>query len=155
MEKLIAAIILVFSVFNAQAQLSKVNEFVNSLPKNQEGIQIFRFNASNINDVSNLKNENLLIDVKQFLPDSLLKDIQDITICQLGSKQVKEPKSLESAIKKADLKTIYAMENEGMLIQVLASNFENNSAQDLLIDVKSEDYSRVTVILKGNLPLDL
>lgn len=93
MEKLIAAIILVFSVFNAQAQLSKVNEFVNSLPKNQEGIQIFRFNASNINDVSNLKKENLLIDVKQFLPDSLLKDIQDITICQLGSKQVKESKS--------------------------------------------------------------
>ena len=152
MEKLIAAIVLVFSMFTAQAQLSKVNEFVNSLPKNQEGIKIFRFNASNINDVANLKKENLLIDVKQFLPDSLLKDI---TICQLGSKQVKESKSLEGAIKKADLKTIYAMENEGMSIQVLASNFENNSAQDLLVDIKSEDYSRVTVMLKGNLPLDL
>lgn len=155
MEKLIAAIVLVFSMFNAQAQLSKVNEFVNSLPKNQEGIKIFRFNASNINDVANLKKENLLIDVKQFLPDSLLKDIQDITICQLGSKQVNESKSLEGAIKKADLKTIYAMENEGMSIQVLASNFENNNAQDLLVDIKSEDYSRVTVMLKGNLPLDL
>ncbi len=155
MEKLIAAIVLVFSMFTAQAQLSKVNEFVNSLPKNQEGIKIFRFNASNINDVANLKKENLLIDVKQFLPDSLLKDIQDITICQLGSKQVNESKSLEGAINKADLKTIYAMENEGMSIQVLASNFENNSAQDLLVDIKSEDYSRVTVMLKGNLPLDL
>ncbi|MNL24764.1 hypothetical protein D3C87_1462120 [compost metagenome] len=53
------------------------------------------------------------------------------------------------------MKTIYAMENEGMSIQVLASNFENNSAQDLLVDIKSEDYSRVTVMLKGNLPLDL
>jgi len=33
MEKLITAIALVFSVFTAQAQLSKVNEFENSLPK--------------------------------------------------------------------------------------------------------------------------
>lgn len=155
MEKLITAIVLVFSVFTAQAQISKVNEFVNSLPKKQKGIDIFRFSGANIKDVNKLNDGDLFMDIKQFLPDSLLKDIQDLVICQIGVEQAKESKALENAIKKADLKTLYAVETDGMAVQLLTTNYDKNNVQDLLIDVKSEDDSRITVMLKGSIPMEL
>lgn len=155
MEKLITAIALVFSVFTAQAQLSKVNEFVNSLPKKQKGIDIFRFSGVNIKDVNKLSDGDLFMDIKQFVPDSLLKDIQDLVICQIEAEQAKESKALENAIKKADLKTLYAVETDGVAVQMLTTDFDQNNAQDLLIDVKSEDDSRITVMLKGKIPMEL
>lgn len=156
MEKLLTAIVLIFSVFTAQAQMSKVNEFVNSLPKNKKGIDIFRFNSENIKEVDKLKDGELFMDIKQFLPDSLLKSIQGLVICQIGPEQANESKSLETTIKKADLKTLYALENEGVMVQMLtSSNFDKEELQDLIIDIKSEDYSRITVMLKGSIPMNL
>lgn len=156
MEKLLTAIVLIFSVFTAQAQMSKVNEFVNSLPKNKKGIDIFRFNSENIKEVDKLKDGELFMDIKQFLPDSLLKSIQGLVICQIGPEQANESKSLETTIKKADLKTLYALENEGVMVQMLtSSNFDKDELQDLIIDIKSEDYSRITVMLKGSIPMNL
>jgi hypothetical protein len=155
MEKLITAIVLVFSVFTAQAQLSKINEFVNSLPKKQKGIDIFRFSGANIKDVNKLKDGDLFMDIKQFVPDSLLKDIQDLVICQIGAEQAKESKALENVINNANLKTLYSLGSDGSQIQVLTTNFDKNNAQDLLIDVKSEDDSRITVMLKGKIPMEL
>lgn len=155
MEKLITAIVLVFSVFSAQAQISKVNEFVNSLQKKQKGIDIFRFSDANIKDVNKLKDGDFFMDIKQLLPDSLLKDIQDLVICQIGAEQVKESKALESAINDANLKTLYSLGSDGSQIQVLTTNFDKDKAQDLLIDVKSDDNSRITVMLKGKIPIEL
>lgn len=156
MEKLLTAIVLIFSVFTAQAQMSKVNELVNSLPKNKKGIDIFRFNSENIKEVDKLKDGELFMDIKQFLPDSLLKSIQGLVICQIGPEQANESKSLETTIKKADLKTLYALENEGVMVQMLtSSNFDKDELQDLIIDIKSEDYSRITVMLKGSIPMNL
>jgi hypothetical protein len=155
MEKLIIAIVFVFSVFTAQAQISKVNEFVNSLPKKQKGIEIFRFNSENMKDIDKLKDGDLFMGIKQLLPDTLLKDIRDLVICQIGTEQAKESKALESAIKEADLKTLYAVETDGVVVQMLTSTFEKDNLQDLLIDVKSEDNSRITVMLRGSIPMEL
>lgn len=155
MEKLIIAIVFVFSVFTSHAQISKVNEFVNSLSKNQKGIEIFRFNDANIKDVAKLKDGDFFMDIKQLLPDSLLRDIQDLVICQIGSDQANVSKSLEDAIKKANLKTLYSLGSDGGLIQVLTSTLEKDDLGDLLIDLKSEDNSRITVMLKGNIPMGL
>lgn len=150
MEKLIIAIALVFSGFTAQAQVSKVNEFINSLSKNQKEIKIFRFNSENIKDVAKLKDGDLFFDIKPMLSDSVLMNLQDLVICQIGTEQANESKSLENVIKKADLKTLYAIEQEGVLVQMLTSNIEDDvNMEDLLIDVKSYDNSRMTVMLMG------